>query len=308
MIDGNLRNLSTTQRWLREPLLQFLFAGLLLFAAYRTLHPSPDPRDQPRRIELTADDVRQLSVAWLAQGRPPPTAEQMQNLIGAKVREEVLYREALALGLDKNDTIVKRRMAQKMEFLAEEVSDAREPTTDELAAWFEENAERFGLPGRVTFRHLYFSPDRRGVHTRDDAVEALRQLAGQPETSPAAKALGDRFMFQAYLSDRSPEQLAKELGPAFALAIFTLEPGSWQGPIESGYGWHLVFVESSTPGRMPAFEEVEPDVRNAWQSDRRAAAWRKVYDEMRSKYEIVLPATPMANERNDATSPTGAPR
>jgi hypothetical protein len=142
----------------------------------------------------------------------------------------------------------------------------------------------------VSFRHLYFSPDRRGPQTREDAVSALGKLAGQPEDSPLAASLADPFMFQDYYGDRSSEQLAGEFGPGFAQAVAKLTPGSWQGPIESGYGWHLVFVDSLVPGRIPDFEEIEPDVKTAWLADQKEQAWRKAYDEMRAKYTVLLPA------------------
>ena len=278
-------------RWTREPLVHFLLAGLLLFVAYAAFQRFASPAQPSHQIELTLDDLRQLEIAFSATWQRPPTPDEMVGMVESKVREEVLYREALALGLDKEDTIVKRRMAQKMEFLAEDVSAAREPTPEELAAWFEKHAERFALPGRASFRHLYFSPDRRGARAHDDAAQVLEQLGGQPEDASAA-ALGDPFMFQDTLADRSPEQLAKDFGPGFARAVFDLAPGSWQGPIESGYGWHLVFVSSLVPGRVPALEEVEADVKSAWRADRQAEAWRKAYDAMRAKYELVLPAPP----------------
>ena len=185
-------------------------------------------------------------------------------MVEDKVREEVLYREALAMGLDKDDTIVKRRMAQKMQFLAEDVAAAHEPSTAELKAWFEKNSNKFALPSRYSFRHLYFSPDKRGKNAQEDAAKALAKIAGQPEDSKLAASLGDQFMFQDYYGDRAPEAIAKEFGPQFAVALEKLKPGSWQGPIESGYGWHLVFVDTVIPGRIPAFEEMEPDVKTAW--------------------------------------------
>src|SRR5215510_2686912 len=189
-------------RLLREPLIQFLALGLLLFIVYRALHRTAGP--QPGRIELTADDLRQIGLAWVAQGRPAPMPAEMQALVDGRVREEILYREALALGLDKDDTIVRRRMAQKMDFLFEDVAALREPADDELRVWFEKNAARFTLPARATFRHLYFSPDRRGQHARDDAAVALATIAHEPMGSPVATRLGDRFMFQDYYGDRSP--------------------------------------------------------------------------------------------------------
>jgi hypothetical protein len=281
-------------RLLREPLLQFLVAGALLFGGYALLRPEVFGRNASRRIELTPDDLRQIFVAWLAQGRPAPTLDEMRSLVEQKVREEILYREALALGLDQGDTIVKRRLAQKMEFLFEDLSDLREPTSAELEAWFREHSERFALPPRATFRHLYFSPDRRGGRARDDASRALEKLAGEPADAPAAALLADPFMFQDYYGDRPFQQVAASFGPRFAEALFRLAPGSWQGPIESGYGWHLVFVDSITPSRTPAFEEVEAEVRSEWVAARREEVKRKALEEMKARYEIVLPADLMA--------------
>jgi hypothetical protein len=277
------------RQWSREPLIQFLLVGAVLFLAYRVLNPSPDPSAPSHRIELTEGDLRQMSTAWLAQGRPAPTPEQLQNLVESRIREEILYREALALGLDTNDTIVKRRLAQKMEFLFEDVSALREATTEELKAWFATNADRFALPPRVSFRHLYFSPDRRDGHAREDAARALGRLHGKPADSPAAAALADPFMFQDYYGDRSFEQLATLFGPRFAKALLRQKPGSWQGPIESGYGWHLVWVDSVTPTRVPAFEEVEADVRAEWMAAQRAEVKAKAYEAMRKRYEVILP-------------------
>jgi peptidyl-prolyl cis-trans isomerase C len=281
---------SMRTRWLREPLLHFLLAGLALFLVHQALNPTAANRDASSRITLTEDDLRQMTIGWQAQGRPLPTAEQMKSLVEAKVREEILYREALALGLDNNDTIVKRRLAQKMEFLAEDVAALRDPTRDELRAWLEKNAARFALSPRASFRHLYFSPDQRGNRARDEAARALLKLAGKSGDWPAASALADPFMFQDHYGDRSFEQLANLFGPPFAQAVLDLTPGSWQGPIESGYGWHLVWVDSITPGRVPAFEEVEPDVKAEWVAEQRAGAKRKAFEAMRARYEVVLPA------------------
>jgi parvulin-like peptidyl-prolyl isomerase len=204
------------------------------------------------------------------------------------------------MGLDKDDEIVKRRMAQKMEFLAEDVATAREPTTSELESWFEENNAKFAQPPRLSFRHLYFSPDRRGARARDDAQQALAKLAGQPVDTKIASLLGDPFMSQDYYRDRAPDYLGKEFGPPFALAVAKLAPGSWQGPIESGFGWHLIFVDTVIPGRVPAFEEIEPDVKNAWLSEEKALASEKAYKGMRARYTVLLPMPP--EEPSDATA------
>ena len=280
------------RRWLREPLLHFLLIGAALFGIYnftQTGRTGPAPSTQ---IQLTLDELAQLALQFQSQWRRQPTGEEFQRLVENKVQEEVLYREALAMGLDKDDTIVRRRMAQKMQFLAEDVAAAREPTTAELRAWYEKNRAAFAQPSRVSFRHLYFSPDRRGARARDEATKALGSLAGQPQDAKLAPSLADRFMFQGYYHDRSPEQLGKEFGPQFAQAVVGLPPGAWQGPIESGLGWHLAFVDTVTPGRVPAFEEIEPDVKTAWFAEQKAMAWDKAYKEMRAKYTVLLPPPP----------------
>ncbi len=276
-------------RLLREPLLHFLLAGVAVFAAYAWLHPESVARDASHRIELTQDDLRQIAVGWLAQGRPAPTPDEMRSLVESRVREELLYREALALGLDQGDTIVKRRLAQKMEFLFEDLSALREPTEAELEAWFAEHAASFALPARGTFHLLYFSPDRRGDRARGDAAHALARLASQPGDAPAAAALADPFMFQDYYGDHSFGDVAKSFGPGFADALFQLAPGAWRGPIQSGYGWHLVFVDSLTPSRTPAFEEVASDVRSAWTTEQREQIRERALADLKGRYEIVVP-------------------
>jgi hypothetical protein len=292
------------RRFLREPLLHFAVIGSLLFAVYAGTNRALTGVEPSRQIQLTLDDVSQLELFFESQWRRPPTAEELHSLVENKVQEEVLYREALAMGLDKDDTIVKRRMAQKLQFLAEDVAAAHEPTTDELRSWFENNSDKFAVPSRVSFRHLYFSPDRRGARARGDAQQALTKLAGQREDAGLAATLADPFMFQDYYGDHSSDELAKAFGPRFAQAIESVKPGSWQGPIESGYGWHLVFVDSLVPGRLPAFEEVEPDVKTAWLADQKERARRDAYEAMRAKYTVLLPAPPDEKSAAAPAAPT----
>ncbi len=283
---------SIIRRALREPLVHFLLLGAALFAVWGLVGRDGSRAPQPRQIALTLDDLRQLEIGFAAQWQRLPAEPEMLALIEDRIREEILYREALAMGLDKDDTIVRRRMAQKMQFLAEDVSAAREPTSEELKTWFGKHTAMFEQPARVTFRTLYFSPDKRGSRAREDAENALARLAGKPLSWTGAAALADPFMFQDYMADRAPSEIAREFGPAFAKALFEQKPGAWTGPIESGYGWHLVFVDSSSPSRIPPFEEVEPDVKTAWLGARKAEAWEEAYKKMRAKYVLLLPAPP----------------
>ena len=300
------------KRLLREPLVHFLLIGAVLFGLYSATQSGRPATAASKEIRLSVDEIAQLTLLYQSQWRRPPTPQELARMVENKVQQEILYREALAMGLDKDDEIVKRRMAQKMQFLAEDVAAAREPTMTELRSWFEKNSAKFAQPPRLSFRHLYFSPDRRGPRARDDAQEALAKLAGQPVDAKIAGSLADPFMFQEYYRDRAPEFLGKEMGPQFASGGRQARTGSWQGPIESGFGWHLVFVDTVIPGRVPAFEEVEADVRTAWLGEQKAQAWEKAYKEMRAKYTVLLPgppassATPSSSQAAKGAAPSGA--
>lgn len=293
------------KNFLREPLLHFLVLGLLLFAIYSYLNRGRGGVESSKQIVVSMDDLRTMEAFFESQWHRPPTPQEFQAMVEDKVREEVLYREGIAMGLDRDDTIVKRRMAQKMQFISEDVATAHEPSSAELKAWFDKNKEQFALPSRYSFRHLYFSPDKRGPNAQREAAKALEKIAGQPEDSKLAVSLADPFMFQDYYGDKAPTAIAKEFGSPFAVAIEKVKPGSWQGPIESGYGWHLVFVDTVIPGRVPTFEEIEPDVKTAWLGEQKAAAWHKAYADMRAKYVVLLPAPPSgdAAAQKPATPP-----
>lgn len=274
------------RRWLHEPLLHFLLVGASMFGAYAWLNRDAPAEATNRQIVLTDDDLLQMQLVWRSQGRPEPTAQQMQAMIEAKVREEVLYREALAMGLENDDVIVRRRLAQKMDFLAEDLAGLREPSSDELRTWYKAHPNDFAHAPRASFHHLYFSFDKRQQRAHDDAAAALKRVAAQPAN---LATIGDTFMFQDRYADRTPQQAAGVFGGPFAKALFELEPGAWSAPIESAFGWHLVFVDEMTPGRLPDFDEVEPEVKAAWIREQRAALKREAYEVMRAKYRIVLP-------------------
>jgi hypothetical protein len=251
------------------------------------LNPEPEQALDVQKIVLTKDDVRQLAISWLAQGRSLPTEDQLRSLLDQKVTEEILSREAVALGLDNDDQIIKRRLAQKMDFLAADVASVEEPSDAQLAAWFQQHASRFALAPHASFRHLYFSLDKHGGASKEAAAAALVEIAGKsPDGVPQ---LADPFMFQNNYGDATPDQMAKEFGPDFAATLFKLKAGSWQGPVQSGYGWHLVWIDAIDPGRIPAFEEVRPQVKSAWIDERYREVKRVTLNEMRSRYTVSLP-------------------
>ncbi len=276
-------------RALREPLVHFVVLGAVVFGGYRLINHQPQATGTAQRIEITNDDLRQLAVGWLAQGREKPTSEQLRALVDQKATSEMLVREAVALGLDKDDEVIKRRLAQKMDFLLADVAALAPPTDEELTAWFAAHKAEFTKPPRMRFRHLYFSSDKRGQGARVAAEASLPGVTGRSPASFEGAEVADPFMFRDYYADVTPEQMAKEFGGAFANALFELKPGDWRGPIQSGYGWHLVWIESREAPRVPAFEEVRPTVVQAWQAEKYREVKQRAMDEIRSRYEVVAP-------------------
>ena len=204
----------------------------------------------------------------------------MAGLVEEFIREEVFYREAIALGLDADDTIIRRRLAQKMEFLSEDLGTRAEPTDDELQAFFAERRADFAEAARLSFRHVYFSPDQRGDRTEADARAALAQA------DPANQ--GDRFLMQSEYRSLTRRDVAQLFGRVFADAVFELQQDGWQGPIESGFGWHLVQITGQQAERLPAFEEVREQVRLEFDYERQRLAREAVYQQLRDRYEIVV--------------------
>ena len=288
-------------RWLREPLLHFLVLGTAIFAL---AHLVGDPGDgRADRIALSTGDVEQLATGFERTWQRAPTPEELAGLVEERVREEVYYREALALGLDRDDTIVRRRLRQKMEFLSEDLA-AAEPTDAELEAWLRANPERFRIPPRMGFRQVFLSRERRGDRVRADAERLLAMLrAGDGGVEPAA--LGDPLPLPAEDADLSESEVAGLFGAGFAAQLFVLEPGAWQGPVESAYGVHLVFARERSPGRDPELAEVRDAVAREWSAARRDRAREEFYRELRERYDVRIEVPEARGEAGGAATSRG---
>jgi hypothetical protein len=275
-------------RLLRSPLLHFLILGFVLFALYSRFG---DRREtESKEIVVSAQQIELLASLWEKQWRRPPMPNELQGLIESFVREEVLYREALAMGLDRDDTVVRRRLAQKIEFLAQDLATRGEPSDQELRTFFEEHPEIFEEPGLITFSHVYINIDRHGDRSFDVADEVLAELRAGGDPSQ----LGDRFMLQRDYLRKSPSEVARHFGSQFAAEVFELAMGEWQGPVQSGYGLHLVFVDSQEEPYMPPFEDLRTAVRDEFLSFRRREVDELFYNKLREGYEIVIETTPVS--------------
>ena len=274
------------RRAMRQPLVHFIIAGFALFVVYALLHPERFAADNSRRIELSATDVGTVELAFIARWQRPPTPTELRGLLATEVRNEILSREAIALGLEKDDVIVKRRLAQKMEFLADDMSGLRDPTPAELRAWFDQHKSEFAPATRITFRHVFFSTDLRGAGAEGAARKALTSASSRREAAPR----GDPFMYQDYYAGQTEVQVAQVFGSDFAKPLFSAPTQRWSGPLASGLGWHIVRAEELSPGELPSYEVVEADVRERWMIEQRDAAKRAGFEAMLARYEVVLPS------------------
>lgn len=273
-------------RLVREPLVHFLALGALIFALHTAFGAAAPPDTDS---EIVVDDalVRTLSVRFRAQWTRTPSRAELKDAVERHVREEVLYREALRLGLDNDDSVVRRRMAQKMEFLAADAAESAPPSEKELRAFYDAHPEAFTEPRRVSLRQVFFSGDTRGQRARDDAAAALAAFQAKAIVAKVLATRGDRSaLLPAELRNADPRRLAASFGDAFAKAIGQMTKGDWTGPIPSAYGFHLVAVDAITPVRRVAFDSARADVKTEVEVQRRKQANEALYRGLRAKYHV----------------------
>lgn len=268
----------------REPIVHFVLIGAAIWGIHGAV-AGTQAADQGARITITAGEIEMLRAGWSTRWRRPPTTEETQTLLDAYLREEVLYREALALGLDRDDAVIRRRMVQKFEFLIEDLTASAEPKESDLLAYFKDNETRYRLPQRISFQQIYFSPDRRGAAAVRDAVALLSSLQSEAASAPVAAA-GDASLLENAYGRQTLQEIVAVFGREFAEAVSTLEPGVWAAPIASGYGLHLVRVDERIAGRMPEFAEVEAQVRADWAYDQRRKANEQVFRQLLAGYVV----------------------
>ena len=298
-------------KFLRDPLLVFLVIGAAVFALDRMAGGVLDP--ESRSVLVTRDQVVRLADLWSAQIGRLPTAAELDSLVEDHIREEVLVREAMRMGLARDDTIVRRRLAQKMSFLIEDTVNVDEVSEEDIAAFFEENAERYGEAQRFTLRHVYVSPDRRGSDEEaaglaTDILEQLRQEGGGAEpTNTLWRQLGDPFMLRREYGRRTAADLAELFGGAFVESLATLPVGEWSGPVESAYGYHVVRLSARTEAKPAVFEDVRRRVLEDAQRDARDAANREAHEQLRNRYEIEIEELEFVSELEGGAPSAGEP-
>ena len=270
-------------RALREPPLHFLLIGAGVFGAYALLRDPPPP--PPERIVVTEALVDQLRAVFEATWRRPPSAVEMSHMLEDFVREEVLVREALALGMDRGDLVIRQRLRQKMEFLTASLAGAAEPPEEVLRAWFDERAARFAAAPRLGFRQVFLGPEAEAA----GPVRAALAAGAPPE------AAGLPTLLPPELPPSSPPQVDATFGAGFFEALAALPPeAGWQGPVRSGYGFHLVQVTVRERGGAPSFESVRDKVPADWRTAKTGELLDAQVEELMSRHDIVRDLSPTA--------------
>jgi parvulin-like peptidyl-prolyl isomerase len=262
--------------------------GLLLGVVLLVGKGPPTSGDEERLVVITANDLAQLRVAFMRTWQREPTQMELQGELEKFIREEVLYREALARGYDRDDLVVRRAMQRKMEFLGQAQVAAEPPTDEEIQAYFSLRQERYRTPNVISFAQVYFNPDTRDGRTERDAIEALEAIRRTDPDTAQLSRWGDPVMLQSFYPDQTEQAVRSAFGEEFATAVLALEPGQWQGPIPSGYGLHLVRITRRQESRVPEWTEVRSRVVTDMEYEARNAAQEQLFQEIAQQYQVVF--------------------
>ena len=273
------------QRFLREPLAHFLLLGGALFLWYAWSGGGGGPGSN--RIVLTSGQIDYLATNFQRVWQRPPTDAELKGLIDDWVKEEIATREAMEIGLDRDDIVLRRRLRQKLEFLAEDAVDEAPPTDTELEDWLAGHADAYRTPPQVAFRQIYLGVEKQGNDADAKARRLLAELDRLGDRAPVEE-LGERIMLPSELPLTGRREIAAQFGEEFAEALVVLEPGHWSGPVRSSFGLHLVRVTERTESRLPALDEIRPAVERDFAAERRRAGLAALYERLLKKYTVVV--------------------
>lgn len=270
--ENNIQML-TIKRWLRDPLIHFIAAGALLFVVHAWLNRGDG--GSPRVVHITAGEVNWLRTVWSRQWHRSPNDDELRGIVSAYLKERMAARDAQELGLDENDPVIRRRLAQKMEFLVQDSTLLAEPNMDELRSFYELHRARYQVPAQVSFTQIFFK-------TEDAARANLQKGENIGGNEP-----GDTSLLPGDVVRADREMVENSFGRTFASKVFALGPGQWHGPILSSYGFHLVQIRETHAAQVRSFDEVRAKVASDWYQERTAKAKEQYFRDLLKKYEVV---------------------
>ncbi len=274
-------------KFLREPLVQFLFLGGLIYLAYALVTPQSE-EDNSRTILVSASRVQWMQDSWQKRWNRLPTKQELDGIIQQYIKETVLYNEAIKMGLDKDDGVIRRRLAQQVEFLAKDLVVYTPPAQADLEKYYKEHLDQYKPDVSYSFTQVYFDPDKRGESTLDDANKVKEKLVAQASMLQNVEGLGDDYMKANYFEANTPMEIRKNFGSGFAESLMELEAGKWHGPVLSGFGTHLVFVNEIVSPPVPPFDEIKARVLEDWIEQKRESLNEEFYEALEDYYTIII--------------------
>tara|TARA_R110000822_G_scaffold159476_9_gene299214 strand:+ start:1580 stop:2458 length:879 start_codon:yes stop_codon:yes gene_type:complete len=272
---------------LREPLLHFMVIGTLIYCLYGVFVEDVQEVDD-KTIVVSAGEIEWMLGSWQKRWNRPPTKKELTGLIDQYIKETVLYREALTMGLNQHDQAIRRRLAQKLEYLAKDLVALTPPTEEELQTYFDRNQQRYTEPLRYTFTQVFLDPDKRGDATLADAEKIKITLIALGDDIKSASELSDSFMLQSYYPEKDQIEIQKNFGSGFAGSLIELSPGQWHGPVLSGFGAHLVYVDHVTEPPAPLFADMREMVEADWKMEKGEELNKAFYANLRDSYTVEI--------------------
>src|SRR5512135_1890671 len=271
----------------REPLLHFLLIGAALFLLYDWKgNPASMMGRQAgtpaAQIIVSRDALELINSQFAKTWQRPPTEEEQKSLVEDLVRNEIFYREAIAIGLDRDDEVLKRRLRQKMEFIFEDIASVPEPTDEDLKAFMKKHREKYITDPQMSFRQVYINTDKRGMRADPDARQVLAQLTEGADPGSA----GDPTLLEPEVPLSPLWDIKKQFGDEFSRSLLDVKPGRWAGPIRSGFGLHLVFVKERANGRLPDLKEAREILKRDWTAERQKELKDAAYAKIRGRYTV----------------------
>ena len=267
---------------LHEPLVHFLLLGALVFFIYTAMNGTQTSDD--KTIVISKAEQKQLSYRWQKKYMRQPTEDEMQQMIDKEIYTEVLYREALKMGLDQNDLIIRRRLAQKLEFVSSDLFSFIEPSDEVLRTYMKQHEKMFRKAGKISFQQIYVDVSKHDKNLK----ERLSRIKSALDANESIQALGDAFMLPRENRALSEYEIRRTFGKKFAESLNAFKTGVWEGPIKSGYGLHFVYVEKREAGELPSFDEIKAQVKNAWMSEKKEQNSQNFYKSLKKNYSIEI--------------------
>ena len=279
------------KKFIKNPLVFLFVLGFVVFGLHSYLNRANQEDTDPFTVDVTSADIEWIRSSWEARMKRQPMQHELQELINRFIRDEILFREAMAMDLDDRDLVIQRRLVQKLTFVFEDLAETIEPTDNELINYMRENQEKYRIPEMISFTQVYFNPDKRKDVLADaKTVLAHLELAGKgPEE---AVSLGDAIMIDSTFRQKSPDEVARMLGKEFADELFSIDEKGWQGPIVSTFGLHLVYISDHIASKMPEFENIRKNVQYDFMYDRKKEIIDGAYNAAKSRYTILVEGLP----------------